>query len=76
MSRLIGEKFKPINNSAVQDHLLYYNHLPSLDKFRIMKTKIKKILQIKKNLVIMKDKPFLNRELVQIINYLTFNIKQ
>ena len=36
VSPLTGKKVKPINNSAVRDHLLHCNHLPSFDNFSIL----------------------------------------
>ena len=58
MSPLTGKKVKPSNNSAIYDHLLHYNVLPSFDNFSVLVHENKKyLLEIKENLVIMRDKP-------------------
>ena len=36
MSPLTGKKVKPSNNSAICDHLLPYNILPSFDNFSVL----------------------------------------
>ena len=44
MSPLTGKKVKPVNNSAVRDHLLHCNYLPSFDNFSILAHENKKNL--------------------------------
>ena len=66
VSPLTGKKVKPSNNSAICDHLLHRNFLPSFDNFRVLAHENKKyLLEIKENLLIMRDKPSLHRN----INY-------
>ena len=36
VSPLTGKKAKPSNNSAICDHLLRYNFLPSFDNFSVL----------------------------------------
>ena len=55
VSPLTGKKVKPSNNSAICDHLLHCNCLPYFDK--------KYLLEIKESLLIMRDKPSLNRNI-------------
>ena len=64
VSRLTGKKVKPINNSAVRDHLLHCNYLPSFENFSILAHENKNfLLEIKERLLIMRDKPSLNRNI-------------
>ena len=52
------------NNSAVCDHLLNCNVLPSFDIFSILAHENKKhLLEIKESLLVMRDKPSLNRNI-------------
>ena len=56
------KKVKPSNNSAIYDHLLHCNFLPSFDNFSVLAHENKKyLLEIKESLLIMRDKPSLNR---------------
>ena len=62
MSPLTGKKVKPSNNSAIYDHLLHCNVLPLFDNFSVLAHENKKyLLEFKKSLLIMRDKPSLNR---------------
>ena len=62
VSPLTGKKVKPSNNSAICDHLLHCNCLPSFDNFSVLAHENKKyLLEIKESLLIMRDKPSLNR---------------
>ena len=62
VSPLTGKKVKPSNNSAICDHLLHCNFLPSFDNFSVLAHENKKyLLEIKESLLIMRDKPSLNR---------------
>ena len=62
VSPLTGKKVKPSNNSAICDHLLHCNFLPSFDNFSVLAYESKKyLLEIKESLLIMRDKPSLNR---------------
>ena len=45
MSPITGKKVKLINNSAVRDHLLHRNYLPSFDYFSIMAHENKKFIR-------------------------------
>ena len=61
VSPLTGKKVKPSNNSAICDHLLHCNFLPSFDNFSVLAHENKKyLLQIKESLLIMRDKPSLS----------------
>ena len=71
VSPLTGKKVKPIKKSPVRDHLLHYNHLPSFDNFSILADENKKfLLEIKESLLIMGDKPSLNRNISSAPLYL------
>ena len=64
VSPLTGKKVKSIKNSAVRDHLLHCNYLPSFDNFSILAHEKKTFfLEIKESLLIMRDKPSLNRNI-------------
>ena len=64
VSPLTGKKVKPSNNSAICDHLLHCNLLPSFDNFSVLAYESKKyLLEIKESLLIMRDKPSLNRNI-------------
>ena len=64
VSPLAGKKVKPIKNSAVHDHRLHCNYLPSFDNFRILANENNKgLLKIKESLLRMRDKPSLNRNI-------------
>ena len=61
---LTGKKGKPSNNSAICDHLLHCNFLPSFDNFSVLAHENKKyLLEIKESLLIMRGKPSLNRNI-------------
>ena len=71
MSALTGKKVKPINNSAGRDHLLHCNYLTSFDNFSILAHENEKfLLKIKESLLIMRDKPSLNRNISSAPLYL------
>ena len=62
MSPLTGRRVKPSNNSAICDHLLHSNFLSCFDNFSVLARENKKyLLEIKERLLIMRDKPSLNR---------------
>ena len=64
MSPLTGKKVKPSNNSSICDHLLHCNYLPSFENFSVLGHENKKyLLEIKERLLIMRDKPSLNRDI-------------
>ena len=59
VSPITGKKVKPSNNSAICDHLR-----PSFDNFSVLAHENKKyLLEIKESLLIMRDKPSLNRNI-------------
>ena len=72
MCQLLLEKtVKPIKNSAVGDHLLHCNYLPSFDNFSILAHENKKLLlEIKESLLRMTDKPSINRNISSAPLYL------
>ena len=50
--------------SAVSDHLLPCNHSPSFENFSVITKKNKTfLLELKESLLIMRDKPSLNRKI-------------
>ena len=64
VSPLTRKKVKPSNNSAICDHLVYCNFLPSFDNFSVLAHENKKhLLEIKESLLIKRDKPSLNRNI-------------
>ena len=64
VSPLTGKKVKPSNNTGICDHLLHCTFLPSFDNFSILVQESKKyLLEIKESLLIMRDKPSLNRNI-------------
>ena len=63
ISQLTKKKVKP-KSSAVSNHLLLCNHSPSFESFsRLTKENRKFVLELKESLVLMKDKPSLNRNI-------------
>ena len=66
-----AKKVKPIKSNAVGDHLLHCSYLPSFDNFSILAHENKKfLLEIKESLLIMRDKPSLNRNISSAPLYL------
>ena len=64
LSPLTGKKVIPSNNSDISDRLLHCNFLPSFNNFRVLAHENKKhLLEIKETLLIMRDKPSLNRNI-------------
>ena len=64
VSPLTGKKVKPSNSSAISDHLFHCNLLHSFDNFSILAHENKNyLLEIKESLIIMRDKPSLNRNI-------------
>ena len=63
ISPLTKKKVKP-KGSAVSDHLLLCNHSPSFENFSVLTKENKKfLLELKESLLIMRDKPSLNRNI-------------
>ena len=63
ISPLTRKKVKP-KGSAVSDHLLLFNHSPSYENFSVLTKENKKfLLELKESLLIMRDKPSLNRSI-------------
>ena len=63
-----AKKVKPIKSNAVGDHLLHCSYLPS---FAILVHENKKVLlEIKESLLIMRDKPSINRNISSAPLYL------
>ena len=62
-SPLIKKQVEP-KNSSVANHLLFCNHSASFDGFSILTCENKNLLlELKENLLIMRDKPSLNRNI-------------
>ena len=75
VSPLTGKKVKPSNNSVICDHLLHCNFLPSFDNFSVLAYESEKyLLEIKESLLIMRDKPSLNRN-INSAPFFTYLIK-
>ena len=74
VSPLTGKKVKPPNNSAICDHLLRCDFLPSFDNFGLFAHENKKyLLVIKESLQIMRDTPSLIRNVNSAPLYLFDN---
>ena len=66
-----GKKVKSSNNSAICDNLLDCNSLPSFGNFSVLAHENKRhLLEIKESLLIMRDKPLLNRNINSALLYL------
>ena len=66
-----GKKVKSSNNSAICDNLLHCNSLPSFGNFSVLAHENKRhLLEIKESLLIMRDKPLLNRNINSALLYL------
>ena len=64
LSPLTGKKVIPSNNSDISVRFLHCNFLPSFNNFRVLAHENKKyLLEIKETLLIMRDKPSLNRNI-------------
>ena len=75
MSPLTGKKVKLSNNNAICDHLLHRKFLPSFDYFSVLAHENKRcLLEIKESLLIMRDKPSLNRNINSAPLYLFDNL--
>ena len=63
ISPLTKKQVKPNKNSPV-DHLLFCNHSASFDNFSILKRENRKcLLELKESLLIIRDKPSLNKNI-------------
>ena len=70
ISPLTRKQVKP-KNSPVADHLLFCNHSASYGDFSILTRENKKfLLALKESLLIMRDKPSLNRNITSTPLYL------
>ena len=70
VSPLIRKQVKP-KNSSVADNLLLCNQLASYDDFSILTRDNKRfLLELKESLLIMRDKPSLNRNITSAPLYL------
>ena len=71
VSHLTGKRLLKYTHSAVGDHILQHQHDIVLDDFSIIaKEKINYILEIKESLVILRDKPSLNKTIYTTPLYL------
>ena len=70
ISLLTKKKVKP-KGSAVSDHMLLCNHSPSFETFSVLTKENKKLLlELKESLLIMRDKPSLNKNIISAPLYL------
>ena len=64
ISPLTSQKIKPLKESAICDHLLICNNVPSFDEFSILAHGNNRfVLEIKESLLIKRDKPVLNKNI-------------
>ena len=64
ISPLTFRKVKPSKESAIRDHLLNCNNIPSFNEFTILAYgHYKHILEIKESLLIKRDRPVLNKNI-------------
>ena len=64
ISPLTFRKVKPSKESAIRDHLLHCNNIPSFDKFTILAYGHHKyILEIKESLLSKRDRPVPNKNI-------------
>ena len=64
ISPLTSKKIKPWKESAISDHLLICNNIPSFDEFSILVHGNNRfVLEIKESLLIKRDKPVLNENI-------------
>ena len=64
ISPLTSKKIKPSKESAIRDHLLICNNVPSFDEFSILAHGNNRfVLEIKESLLIKRDKPVLNKNI-------------
>ena len=62
VSTLTGEKSKATSTTAIKDHMLFCDHVVSLEDFKILASSNSEFhLKIKESLLISRDKPELNR---------------
>ena len=66
ISPLTSKQVKP-KNSSVADHLLLCNLSASYDDFNILTRENKFLLELKESLLIMRDKPYLNRNITSAV---------
>ena len=77
MSPFTRMKVKPPSNSAVCNHILHFYILLSFGNFSILAHENKKyLLEIKENLLMMKDKSSLNRNIISVLFYLFDKVSQ
>ena len=70
ISLLIKMQVEP-KNSSVADHLIFCNHSASFDNFSILTCESNKLLlELKESLLIIRDKPSLNRKITSAPLYL------
>ena len=64
ISPLTTKKIKPSKESAIRDHLLICNNVPSFDEFSILAHGNNRfVLEIKESLLIKRDKPVSNKNI-------------
>ena len=64
ISPLTFKKTKPSKESAIRDHLLNCNNIPSFEEFTILANGNNKlVLEIKESLLVKRDRPFLNKNI-------------
>ena len=64
ISSLASKKMKPSKESAICDHLLNCNNIPSFEDFTILTNGNNKfVLEINKSLLIKRDRPILNKNI-------------
>ena len=71
VSSLTGKKLKSKTTTAVKDHMLFCDHVVSLEDFKILASRNSEFhLKIKESLLMSRDKPELNRNEMSFPLYL------
>ena len=75
ISPLTSKKIKPLKESAIRDHLLICNNVPSFDQFSILAHGNNRfVLEIKESLLFKRDMPLLNKNISSArLFFLTIN---
>ena len=71
VSPLTGKKSKSKKSTAVEDHMLFCDHIVSIDDFKILATSDSDFhFKVKESLLISRDEPILNKNETSLPLYL------
>ena len=71
VSPLTGKKSKSKESTAVKDHMLFCDHIVSIDDFKILATSDSDFhIKVKESLLISRDEPILNKNETSLPLYL------